>query len=577
MSNKEKKVIYDPLTELMEYYSSYKSVEGKEKEEEGEKPIEEKLRLRIIEGNKIGIQSELDDALKNYSAIEIINNILLDGMKTVGELFGSGQMQLPFVLQSAECMKAAVSYLEPYMDKVDSASSKGTIVIATVKGDVHDIGKNLVDIILTNNGYKVINLGIKCPLEKIINSYFENNADVIGMSGLLVKSTAVMKENLETLNERDMKMPVILGGAALNRRFVEGELRAMYKGDVYYANDAFDGLKLMEEIMEYKRLGKKPELRIYSAGNRANERPVIIEDEKNKIISERLNASGTIPQPPFFGSKTIRNISAEKIFGYINKTALYKGSWNVYMDRTKPEEEYRKLINDIIEPKFEELKVKSLNENLIKPEVIYGYYPCQSENNDLIIYKPKYLSDNNLYDIWITNNKFMKSELKEWKRFSFPRQTKGKFLCISDFFRPSTTDEIDVVAFQIVTVGNKASEYTQQLYKDNKYQDYLYFHGFSVECAEGLAEYMHKIIREELGISSEDSDNINKLFQQGYQGSRYSFGYPACPNLEDNLILFDILNPQRIGITLSDEYQMIPEQSTNAIIVHHKGAKYFSI
>jgi 5-methyltetrahydrofolate--homocysteine methyltransferase len=578
MSNKEKKVIYDPLTELMEYYSSYKSVEDKEKEDEkGDKPIEEKLRLRIIEGNKIGIQSELDDALKNYSAIEIINNILLEGMKTVGELFGSGQMQLPFVLQSAECMKAAVSYLEPYMDKVDNASSKGTIVIATVKGDVHDIGKNLVDIILTNNGYKVINLGIKCPLEKIINSYFENKADVIGMSGLLVKSTAVMKENLETLNERDMQIPVILGGAALNRRFVEGELRAMYKGDVYYANDAFDGLKLMEEIMEHKRLGKKPELRIYSAGNRANNRPVIIDDEKNKIISERLNASESIPQPPFFGSKIIRNISAEKIFGFINKTALFKGSWNVYMDRTKPEEEYRKLINDIIEPKFEELKIKSVNESLIKPEVIYGYFPCQSENNDLIIYKPKSLSDNNLHDIWITGNKFMKSELEEWKRFSFPRQTKGKFLCISDFFRPSTTDEIDVVAFQIVTVGNKASEYAQQLYKDNKYQDYLYFHGFSVECAEGLAEYMHKIIREELGIDSEDSENINKLFQQGYQGSRYSFGYPACPNLEDNLILFDILNPQSIGITLSDEYQMIPEQSTNAIIVHHKSAKYFSI
>lgn len=577
MSTENKKVIYDPLIELMDYYSSIKFDKKEEKDEDKNKPVEEILKSKIIEGDKINIDIELNEALKKYSAIEIINNILLDGMKVVGELFGSGQMQLPFVLQSAECMKAAVKFLEPYIEKVEENTSKGKMVLATVKGDVHDIGKNLVDIILTNNGYDVINLGIKCPLENIIISYKENNADAIGMSGLLVKSTAIMKENLETLNEQGLEVPVILGGAALNKRFVEGELRALYRGDVYYANDAFDGLKYMELIMSHKRSGTRPILKIYSDSRTKEDATVTDNSDKDKFISQRIKNNTEIPSPPFWGSRIVEDIPLDSIYSYINQIALFRGSWNVYMDRTKPEEEYNKLIKNVIIPKFNELKLQAKAEKLLTPKVIYGYFPCHSRGNDLIIYKPKYISDKDLYEIWGRNISYKKDELIEWKRFTFPRQSRGKYLCISDFFKPVSEDEFDVVAFQIVTVGNRATEYAQALYNENRYQDYLYFHGFSVESAEALAEYWHKIVRKELGIDKNDSEDIKKLFQQGYQGSRYSFGYPACPNLEDNVILFDILHPERIGISLSDEFQMSPEQSTNALIVHHKDAKYFFI
>jgi 5-methyltetrahydrofolate--homocysteine methyltransferase len=451
------------------------------------------------------------------------------------------------------------------------------MVLATVKGDVHDIGKNLVDIILTNNGYDVINLGIKCPLENIIISYKENNADAIGMSGLLVKSTAIMKENLETLNEQGLEVPIILGGAALNKRFVEGELRALYRGDVYYANDAFDGLKYMEQIMSHKRSGTRPILKIYSDSRTKEDATVTDNSDKDKFISQRIKNNTEIPSPPFWGSRIVEDIPLDSIYNYINQIALFRGSWNVYMDRTKPEEEYNKLIENVIIPKFNELKLQAKAEKLLTPKVIYGYFPCHSRGNDLIIYKPKYISDKDLYEIWGRNISYKKDELIEWKRFTFPRQSRGKYLCISDFFKPVSEDEFDVVAFQIVTVGNRATEYAQALYNENRYQDYLYFHGFSVESAEALAEYWHKIVRKELGIDKNDSEDIKKLFQQGYQGSRYSFGYPACPNLEDNVILFDILHPERIGISLSDEFQMSPEQSTNALIVHHKDAKYFFI
>jgi len=577
MSTENKKVIYDPLIELMDYYSSFKLDKKEKKDEDENKPVEEILKSKIIDGDKINIDIELNEALKKYSAIEIINNILLDGMKVVGELFGSGQMQLPFVLQSAECMKAAVKFLEPYIEKVEENTSKGKMVLATVKGDVHDIGKNLVDIILTNNGYDVINLGIKCPLENIIISYKENNADAIGMSGLLVKSTAIMKENLETLNEQGLEVPVILGGAALNKRFVEGELRALYRGDVYYANDAFDGLKYMEQIISHKRSGTRPILKIYSDSRTKEDATVTDNSDKDKFISQRIKNNTEIPSPPFWGSRIVEDIPLDSIYSYINQIALFRGSWNVYMDRTKPEEEYNKLIKNVIIPKFNELKLQAKAEKLLTPKVIYGYFPCHSSGNDLIIYKPKNISDKDLYEIWGRNISYKKDELIEWKRFTFPRQSRGKYLCISDFFKPVSENEFDVVAFQIVTVGNRATEYAQALYNDNRYQDYLYFHGFSVESAEALAEYWHKIVRKELGIDKNDSEDIKKLFQQGYQGSRYSFGYPACPNLEDNVILFDILHPERIGISLSDEFQMNPEQSTNALIVHHRDAKYFFI
>jgi len=572
-----KKCVYDPLKELMSYYAD-KVSEDKTNIVKENLSIAEILKNRIIDGDKIGIEKDLDAALKNYPALDIINNFLLDGMKVVGDLFGSGQMQLPFVLQSAECMKTAVQYLEPYMEKIEGESSKGVLVLATVKGDVHDIGKNLVDIILTNNGYRVINLGIKCPLETMISSFEENNADALGMSGLLVKSTAIMKENLEQLNEREMEIPVILGGAALNRRFVEGDLRSLYKGDVYYANDAFDGLKYMQNILEYKKKGEKPRLEIYIDPRK--EETIFKEEKKideTNIKISNVKKDNPVPKPPFLGSKIIENIPLEKIYEYINEIALFRGSWNVYKDRNKPDSEYEELLKNEIYPEFNELKLKAKREKLLVPKVIYGYFPCQSDGNDLIIYRPNGIND--LYNEWkgIELKNLSTDNVNEWVRFSFPRQSKNKLLCISDFFKSKESNVIDVCAFQIVTVGSIASEYSKKLYDENKYRDYLYFHGFSVETTEALAEYWHKIIRDELSISDKDSGDMKKIFQQGYQGSRYSFGYPACPNLEDNKLLFELLKPERIGISLTEEWQMVPEQSTNAIVVHHPEAKYFFI
>jgi 5-methyltetrahydrofolate--homocysteine methyltransferase len=547
--------------------------------------LEEKLKQRIIDGNKVGIESDLDKALKKYKPLEIINDILLGGMKIVGDLFGSGQMQLPFVLQSAECMKAAVNYLEPFIEKLGDESSKGIIILATVKGDVHDIGKNLVDIILTNNGYKVINLGIKCTIEAMLFAYDEHKADAIGMSGLLVKSTAIMKDNLELMNQRAYEVPVILGGAALTKRYVEGDLRKIFKGDVYYANDAFDGLKFMGKIMEYKVKGESANLKIYSDNRGQTEKKILdnSNEREDNAIKSNVSTDVPIPIPPFVGSKVVENIPIEIVYEYINETALFKGSWKVHKDKSKSDEDYELLLKKVVIPKFEELKLNAKKEKLLDPKLIYGYYPCQSVNDNLIILKPKNTSIESLNHIWENiqtgdlNTKIKRDTFEEWQRFKFPRQKSGKHLCLSDFIKSVDSGLIDVVAFQIVTVGNTASEYAQKLFKDDKYQDYLYFHGFAVETAEALAEYWHKVIRKELNIHSNDSDEIKKLFQQGYQGSRYSFGYPACPNLEDNKQLFEILNPKRIGINLTEEFQMVPEQSTNAIILYHPEARYFFI
>jgi 5-methyltetrahydrofolate--homocysteine methyltransferase len=616
---KKQECIYDPLTELMAYYADKKDTK-KEEPKKIRLPIEEKLKRRIIDGNKVGIESDLKVALKKHSAIKIINHILLDGMKTVGDLFGSGQMQLPFVLQSAECMKSAVECLEPFMEKADDRSTKGTIILATVKGDVHDIGKNLVDIILSNNGYKVINLGIKCPVDTMISAFNENNADVIGMSGLLVKSTEVMKDNLELLNHRELEIPVILGGAALTKSFVEGNLSDLFKGDVFYANDAFEGLKLMETIILNKKKKRSTKLDEHiDTKDRSHEKDksnelirkdsridvtldssirlkkwddhdFAFEKDNNNYNREKPNISKSnvltdvpIPTPPFFGSKIIDNIPLENIYEYINKTALFRGRWKVTKDKSKSEEVYDELLEKEISPKFEELKLKARREHILNPKLIYGYFPCQSDRDDLIVYKPKGINQESLYNEWdnfqpTELNKNIKIDfLEEWQRFKFPRQKSGKHLCISDFFKSVDSELIDMIAFQIVTVDKDASLYTQKLFESNNYQDYLYFHGFSVEAAEALAEYWHKVIRKELNIHQKDSKNVKKIFKQEYQGSRYSFGYPACPNLEDNIRLFEILKPERIAITLTEEFQMVPEQSTNAIISHHLQAKYFSV
>jgi cobalamin-dependent methionine synthase I len=724
--------------------------------------VEERLKQRIIDGDQIGIDNDLNEALGRYEALEIINTILLDGMKVVGELFGSGQMQLPFVLQSAETMKTAVAFLEPHMEKSES-STKGTMVLATVKGDVHDIGKNLVDIILTNNGYRVINLGIKVPIETMLEASVQHNADAIGMSGLLVKSTAIMKENLQLMAGRGIDVPVVLGGAALTRRFVDQDLRALYT-NVAYAQDAFAGLRFMEliksgrsiteavpevvaaereegeesatgrrrtqsrgavrirpatepediealveitgamrQVLEsaeadllvadlqdqvigggrverlsdslallsdvqmvpeqknagaamdlvrslrqlarnanpdadvvvvvdasdallvrfYRTLGfdvidaadprteevaahvaslddqlvlaSKPAaalsdvggsslgavLHLQSEQRRDADYPIAVEPYETDLNTRRFRVTSDVdrtlplPAPPFYGSRTIENVRLEKVFEYINEVALIRGQWQVKKGK-RTAEEYRRELDETVYPKFEELKLRAKRERLLEPKVIYGYYPCRADGDSMIVYRPKGMSPDMLVGEWGSFD--LRDEgVEQWMRYDFPRQSHGRHLCIADFFRPIESGEFDVVGFQIVTMGERATEYANELFTGGNYADYLFFHGLSVESAEALAEYWHKSMRIELGIAGDDAGDTRRLFSQGYRGSRYSFGYPACPNLEDQTKLFEMLRPERIGIALSDEFMLEPEQSTSAIVVHHPAAKYFNV
>lgn len=587
--DKKLKCIYDPLEELIKYFEGKEKTKAlKEEKPPGRLlPIDKILINHIVEGNKTNLEKNLSNALKIYSPFEIINEILLRGMKIVGELFSSGRMQLPFVLQSAECMKYAVEFLEQFIDKSKDSICKGVLVLATVKGDVHDIGKNLVDIILTNNGYKVINLGIKCPLEKMIDAYMEHNADAIGMSGLLVKSTLVMKENLEILNKRKLNIPVILGGAALTRKFVETELQNIYNGIVLYANDAFDGLRYMSELQRLKQdlHSDKNKNLVYKQEINSNKKnsfgeKKIINVNKEEIIQQRLKIRYNIPTPPFLGCKIVNNIPVEKIFNFINRKVLFAGRWNLFKRSDMSEEKYKEIIEKIAKPKFEELKGLIVKEKLFEPKVIYGYYPCQSDGEDLIIYKPKKITKDELYSIWIIEKKLSEitpSEMEEWKRIKFTRQKSGSYLCITDYIKPKYTGIMDVLPLMILTVGKNASDYSNKLYSENKYKEYLYFHGLSVEYTEALAEYIHKEIRKELQIEHLDNSIITESFPTHYQGKRYSFGYPACPELENTKILFEILKPERIGIELTDQLQMIPELSINSIILHRKDAKYFSV
>ncbi len=582
---------YDPLGDFSNMFQG-KSAQSI-KPDISNLPIEEKLKHHIIDGERIGLEDALKLALEKYEPLFIINDLLLDGMKTVGELFGSGQMQLPFVLQSAESMKSAVKFLEPFMEKVEG-SNKGVLVLATVKGDVHDIGKNLVDIILTNNGYKVINLGIKQPIDDILRAAEEANCDAIGMSGLLVKSTLIMRDNLELMNERGIKVPVILGGAALNRRYVDADLVPLFKGQLFYARDAFDGLHAMDELtsgVEFQVPSSK--FQVAGAGN-GSEPPALLGGVETDIVTvtdaedlvgedaklgteaarvstraagdrTHMNRSDVatdviIPKAPFYGSKVVEIGDLTKVFDFINETALFKGQWQ-YKQGKKSKEEYDAILAETVLPKFAEVKTQAIREKLLEAKLVYGYFPCQSSGNDLIIYQ-----DN---------------ERTERMRFTFPRQAVeqrgGKNLCLADYFATVDSGKIDVVAFDLVTMGRKASEHSAKLFKSDNYTDYLLFHGLSVESAEALAEMWHKRIREELGIDGADAPELAKLFHQGYQGSRFSFGYPACPNIEDQTKLFELLQPERIGVELTDEFMLEPEQSTSAIVIHHPDAKYFNI
>ncbi len=581
---------YDPLFALLDLYKDRK---GKGSETKVAKPnasIEDVLKQRIIDGERVGMEADLVKALERYQPLEIINNLLLDGMRVVGELFGSGKMQLPFVLQSAETMKAAVAYLEPLMEKVEG-STRGTLVLATVKGDVHDIGKNLVDIILTNNGYRVINLGIKQPIDNIINAALEHKADCIGMSGLLVKSTVIMKENLDILNQRSIETPVILGGAALTRRYVEDDCRRVYQGLLFYGQDAFDDLHIMEALAAddkkaiEKMLGKAAPEHAYgddqgddetddnhedssddnakstnngAAGNGRKTAPPAVVDSDGR---RRSNVARGLPvsAPPFWGSRVVEDFDLAEVFKYVNENALIKGQFRVRQGET-PDNEYQQMLDEKIRPMLGELKARCIREKLLTPKAVYGYFPCQSQGDDLIVYHTEEGG----------------AARKEWVRFTFPRQDFGRGLCISDFFA-DTNEKIDVVALQIATMGSYATTYAQELFSSDKYSDYLYFHGLAVESAEALAELLHKRIRAELKLDHLDSPDISKFFQQGYCGTRYSFGYPACPNLEDQAQLFELLNPARIGVELSEEFQLVPEQSTSALIVVHPEAKYFNV
>ncbi len=556
---------YDPLHKFMSLFENTKKDTSRKIKEEKQLSIEETLKKRIVDGNKAGVTKDLEEALKKYSPLDIINNILLDGMKTVGDLFASGEMQLPFVLQSAETMKASVAYLEPFMEKKD-IKKRGKIVLATVKGDVHDIGKNLVDIILTNNGYEVFNLGIKQPIESIINKALETDTDVIGMSGLLVKSTQIMKENLEILNERNITIPVILGGAALTRKFVEEDCQNTYNGKVFYGSDAFSDLRFMGEIFNNKEAvspKKSPKRErvseIISGSSLQNDIETQHSTISTIIRSPIIEPCLQIPKIPFYGSKVLDQISLDAINPYINETALIVGQWQVKKGKL-PKEEYEKILKERIYPVLENLKKLSKEQNLLIPKTVYGYYYCVSEGNDLIILD--------------------EDKKTEVKRFTFPRQKDRDRLCLSDYF--ISRDEmskrgVDVVAFHAVTVGEQASEYSKNLFNENKYTDYLYFHGLSVETTEALAEWSHKKIRTELDIHHDDEKEMKKLLGQGYHGARYSFGYPACPYLEDQDKMFELIRPERIGISLSESFQLHPEQSTSAIIVHHPQAKYFNV
>ncbi|MFI8998007.1 methionine synthase [Streptomyces sp. NPDC053542] len=551
---------YDPLQKLMELFegATAKSLKAGAAEELAALPLEERLQRRIIDGEKNGLEEDLDAALAERPALDIVNDTLLAGMKVVGELFGSGQMQLPFVLQSAEVMKTAVAYLEPHMEKVEGDEGKGTIVLATVRGDVHDIGKNLVDIILSNNGYNVVNLGIKQPVSAILEAAEEHKADVIGMSGLLVKSTVIMKENLEELNQRKMAadFPVILGGAALTRAYVEQDLHEIYEGEVRYARDAFEGLRLMDALIAVKRGvpgATLPELKQRRVPQR-DTAALEVEEPEGSVRSD-VATDNPVPTPPFWGTRVVKGIQLADYASWLDEGALFKGQWGLKQARTGNGPTYEELVETEGRPRLRGWLDKLQRENLLEAAVVHGYFPCHSKGDDLIL---------------------LNEDGTERTRFTFPRQRRGRRLCLADFFRPEESGETDVVGLQVVTVGSKIGEETAKLFAADSYRDYLELHGLSVQLAEALAEYWHARVRAELGFQGEDPADIEDMFALKYRGARFSLGYGACPDLEDRAKIADLLQPERIGVQLSEEFQLHPEQSTDAIVIHHPEAKYFN-
>ena len=574
---------YDPLGELTTLFAG-KSTKQLRTTQDEDLPLEERLKRHIIDGERIGLEDQLAEALKQYPPLEIVNTFLLDGMKVVGELFGSGQMQLPFVLQSAQTMKAAVAYLEPFMDKADSDSSgKGTVVIATVKGDVHDIGKNLVDIILSNNGYKVVNIGIKQAVDNIIAAYQEHNADCIAMSGLLVKSTAFMKDNLATFNEHGIEVPVILGGAALTPKFVYEDCQNVYNGQVIYGKDAFADLHFMDALMPAKKANQWDSLKGFAEDHpmsRAAKATKVPADsapaaekigDKPKPIDTRRSEDVAIdikrPTPPFWGPKVLGSddIPLAELFDYLDMQALVAGQWQFRKPKGQSREEYDAFLAEKVEPILAHWKQRIIDEKLLEPKLVYGYYPCLAEGNTLHIYD------------WQAVQREESSE--PVTSFEFPRQRSLRRLCIADFFLPKANakpGQYDVFPMQAVTVGEIATEFAAKLFAADNYTDYLYYHGLAVQMAEALAEWIHTQIRCELGYADQEPEGIRNILAQRYQGSRYSFGYPACPNMQDQYKQLDLLKVEQIGMHMDESEQLYPEQSTTAIITYHEKAKYFS-
>lgn len=568
---------YDPLGVMTTLFEG--KTTKRDRSEDNNLPVEERLKQHIIDGERIGLEEQLAKALEKHPPLDIINIFLLDGMKVVGELFGSGQMQLPFVLQSAQTMKAAVAYLEPFMEKSESNSNaKGTFVIATVKGDVHDIGKNLVDIILSNNGYKVVNLGIKQPVENIIQAYREHNADCIAMSGLLVKSTAFMKENLETFNQEGIMVPVILGGAALTPKFVHEDCQNTYNGQVIYGKDAFSDLNFMDKLMPAKVAGEWDDLQGFLNETNGNTKGVELAEEtaakvtqKETLVAEvdmRRSEAVAIeidrPKPPFWGTQILQpdDIPLEELYWHLDLQALIAGQWQFRKPKEQSREEYDAFLSEKVYPVLEQWKQRIVEEKLLHPQAIYGYFPCQADGNSVHIYKPEDAEIGKLTKPIVT--------------WTFPRQKSLRRLCIADFFAPQETGHIDVFPMQAVTMGTVATEFAQSLFAANQYTDYLYFHGMAVQLAEALAEWLHARIRRELGFGDKEPDNIRDILAQRYQGSRYSFGYPACPNIQDQYKQLELLGCDRINLYMDESEQIYPEQSTTAIVIYHPVAKYFS-
>jgi 5-methyltetrahydrofolate--homocysteine methyltransferase len=561
---------YDPLISFMALFADRKAESQATKVRP--ETVEERLKLRIIDGDREGLGADLDEAMAKMPPLEIINTVLLDGMKVVGELFGAGKMQLPFVLQSAETMKAAVAWLEPHMEKVEG-EQKATIVLATVKGDVHDIGKNLVDIILTNNGYRVVNLGIKQPVASIIQAAREHKADVVGMSGLLVKSTVIMRENLEEMTREGLDVPVLLGGAALTRKYVEEDCVAAYgAGRVAYARDAFDGLSLMNAVVdgrfdavldEAKRKREARPSSIRGPKKRASsdedikamlDRPVDFDEVR--LRRTELHGGIEVPEPPFWGARVIEHVPLKSVVPYLNETMLFQFHWGYKRAGRKPAE-FDAYVKQELWPKLEALLKTCAKEKILDPQAAYGYWKAAGEGNDLVLFET--------------------DGTTELARFRLPRQDREGGLCVADFVRDISDPVRDVIGLQVVTVGQHASDVARDWFAADRYQDYLYLHGLGVEIAEAMAEYVHKRIRAELGYAAEDAREIDRMLKQGYRGSRYSFGYPACPNLADQRVLLELLGADRIGIQMGDEDQLHPEQSTSAIVLLHPQAKYFSV